>query len=122
MTDTHLTRLGIVSGRYEAIIRAAQAPELTVATETVTVDPMDLDLQAVTDGEWRLCFSLPDAMLNEGVQTLLICDQRTGTRLDSVTCTMGTPSDLDLVSELNLLRSELDTLKRAFQRHCTETS
>jgi hypothetical protein len=59
-------------------------------------------------------------ILNDGVQTFVI--QNAGQTLGSFSIVSGRPLDHDLRSEIDLLRAELDLLKRAFRRHCVETA
>jgi len=51
----------------------------------------------------------------------LIADQRSGETLNSFSIISGTPLDDDIRVEMDLLRAELDMLKKAFRRHCLET-
>jgi hypothetical protein len=62
---------------------------------------------------------IPAQLLTEGVQTVLL--QTGDTVLAQFSLIAGTPLDDDLRAEIGLLRAELDLLKRAFRRHCTET-
>jgi hypothetical protein len=52
------------------------------------------------------------------VQSFLV--QSDGVTLAQFTLVAGQAPDQDLRAELNLLRAELDLLKRAFQRHVRE--
>jgi hypothetical protein len=51
----------------------------------------------------------------------LICQRESTVVLGSFSITSGEPLEDDLRNEINLLREELDMLKRAFRRHCVET-
>jgi hypothetical protein len=64
---------------------------------------------------------IPPQVLNEGVQTFLIRDRDNGETLAHFTIITGVAMEDDLRAEVDLLRSELDMLKRAFRRHCVET-
>lgn len=61
---------------------------------------------------------LPGSILSEGVQVVLLC--LGGEVLTQITLVAGLPPDEDLRAEVNLLRAELELLKRAFRRHCAE--
>jgi hypothetical protein len=63
---------------------------------------------------------LPGAILSEGVQVVLL--RLGGEVLTQITLVAGLPPDEDLRAEVNLLRAELELLKRAFRRHCAETA
>lgn len=76
---------------------------------------------APVDGQWEVRLPIPAALLSDGVQTILIRDDDTGDTADTVTLIAGDPLDADIRAEIDLLRAELDMLKKAFRRHCTET-
>ena len=54
-------------------------------------------------------------------QRFLIRNRGTGETLAHFTIITGVPMEDDLRAEVDLLRAELDMLKRAFRRHCVET-
>jgi hypothetical protein len=56
------------------------------------------------------------------VQTFLIRNRDTGETMQHFTVITGVAMEDDLRAEVDLLRSELDMLKRAFRRHCLETA
>ena len=82
--------------------------------EGVTVD-------ARPEGGWALRVPVRPEHLCDGVQTFLIVDTATGARLGSFAIIAGEALEADLRAEIDLLRAELDMLKRAFRRHCVET-
>jgi len=51
----------------------------------------------------------------------LVEDGKTGGKLGSFTVIAGEALGDDIRAEMDLLRAELDMLKRAFRRHCLET-
>ena len=63
----------------------------------------------------------PGRLLSDGVQTFLISDPDTGEKLASFAVLAGDALGDDIRAEMDLLRAELDMLKRAFRRHCVET-
>jgi len=65
---------------------------------------------------------VPVSALSDGVHSFLISDKRTGEKLNSFSILAGDPVRDDIRSELDLLRAELDMLKKAFRRHCVETT
>lgn len=69
---------------------------------------------------WRVRLPIPAALINDGVQTCVISDA-SGETVTSFTLIAGDPLANDLRAEITLLRHELDLLKRAFRRHCSET-
>ena len=67
----------------------------------------------------KLKVPIPAEVLSEGVQTLLV---RHGSEtLAHFTIITGVAMEDDVRAEIDLLRAELDMLKRAFRRHCLET-
>ena len=73
------------------------------------------------DGTWDVRLTLPPEIVSDGVQTVLIRDEETGETAETVTLLAGEALAEDLRAEVDLLRAELDMLKRAFRRHCVET-
>ena len=65
---------------------------------------------------------IPKSAITEGVQSFIVCDAQTGTKLGDFTLLAGDVVGHDIRVELQLLRAELDMLKRAFRRHCVETT
>ena len=75
---------------------------------------------AAGNGGWVVRVPVPAETLAEGVQTYLVADAATGEVLGSFALVAGEALSLDLRAEIDLLRAELDMLKRAFRRHCLE--
>jgi hypothetical protein len=121
MSEPTLTATRLFEGVWEGVITGIedqpdiQASHLGVPVEGVTV---------IADGEnarWLVRVPVPVAALSDGVQTFVISDRRTGATLNSFTILAGDVLDDDIRSEVDLLRAELDMLKKAFRRHCVET-
>jgi hypothetical protein len=55
------------------------------------------------------------------VQTFLVREAGSGATLGHFTIVAGVPLEADLRAEVDLLRAELDMLKKAFRRHCVES-
>jgi len=72
--------------------------------------------------QWALRIPIPVELISDGAQTFLIFDKKTGETLDSFTIISGDAVTDDIRGEVALLRAELDLLKRAFRRHCLETT
>ena len=81
------------------------------------------DVRLAPDGDagQRIAVPIPAAVLEDGIQTFVIRDG-TGEVLGHFSIGAGTGMEADLRAEIDLLRAELDLLKRAFRRHCIETS
>jgi hypothetical protein len=122
MSDLRLTKTRLFEGVWEGFMTSAgQAqPDLEV---THLNDPvLGLELTEDTEnGHWVVRVPVPVAALSDGVQTFLIRDKASGEVLESFSILAGEALDDDIRAEVNLLREELDMLKRAFRRHCVET-
>jgi len=76
--------------------------------------------QDATHNVWRVTVPIPTALISDGVQAFVVSDAA-GTTLCSFTILCGEPLADDLRAEVSLLREELDLLKKAFRRHCSES-
>lgn len=122
MTELRLTATGIRAGNWEAVLSASDPPpalEVTLherALSGLTVTPLPDQ-----PGHWAVTVPIPAETLNEGVQTFLVRVAGQADILAHFTLMTGLALDDDLRAEVDLLRQELDMLKRAFRRHCVET-
>ncbi|WP_281966428.1 hypothetical protein [Roseovarius nanhaiticus] len=73
-------------------------------------------------GYWVVRVPIPAEVITDGIQTFLIRDKRADVVLSSFALMSGEALGYDIRTEMTLLREELDMLKRAFRRHCLETS
>lgn len=115
-----LTQTRIRAGVWEGMLTGSGNPDLSV---TMNGDPVaGVAVVPVTDapGVHAVRIPIPPAAIAEGVTTFLILDGA-GQRLGHFTLAAGLPLDEDIRAEVDLLRAELDMLKRAFRRHCLET-
>ena len=106
-----LTRQGTGAGQPEIEVTHLQEP---VAGVRVTENP--------AERHWLVRVPVPADKIADGVQTFVIRDRRTGDVLDSFALLAGDVLSHDIRAEMALLREELDLLKRAFRRHCQETT
>ncbi|MBO9407735.1 hypothetical protein J7399_09865 [Shimia sp. R9_1] len=124
MSELTLTKTRLFEGVWEGVLKyeSGQGPVPKVDV-TYLGDPVNgVQIDATdTQDSWRLRFPLPKESLSDGVQTLLITDQLSGDRLETLSFVAGEALADDLRAEIDLLRAELDMLKRAFRRHCVET-
>lgn len=125
MSDFTLSPIRLFQGVWEAVVTrntaSALAPELRVTHLDRPVDNVAL-IEGTTENEWILTVEVSSTMLSDGVQTVLIEDAATDEALGRFHLICGEPLDEDLRAEVDLLRAELDMLKRAFRRHCIETA
>ncbi len=125
MSAFELSKTRLFEGVWEGLLTAtsddAGQPDLGV---THLDRPLgDLYLKETGEpGQWALRVPIPVELIGDGAQTFLIFDKITGETLDSFTIIAGDAVTDDIRTEVALLRAELDLLKRAFRRHCVETS
>lgn len=123
MTDTKLTKTRIRAGVWEGVLTGTLLePVLEVLHLEIAVPGVIVAAVPDRAGEWLVRVPIPVNLLTEGVQTFLIQDKATGARLEHFTIITGVAMEDDMRAEVDLLRAELDMLKRAFRRHCLETA
>ncbi len=110
-----LTQSRLRTGLWEFSLSSNAAPEL-IASHEGQVLP-DLHCAPGPEAEiWRCSLSIPPAILNEGLQTIVI---RTtdGTTIGSLAILSGEALADDIRAEVDLLRSELDLLKAVVRQY-----
>lgn len=126
MTEFTLTKTRIQAGIYEGMLKTNTdtdtQPLIAGLFQEQEVGELTLSEDPTLAQTWHLKFRLPADVLTDGIQTFLLIDKITEETLDSFTIITGEPLSDDLVAEVELLRAELDMLKKAFRRHCVETS
>lgn len=115
-----LTQTRIRAGVWEGVLSGTANPALTVTANGETVPGVTVVPMGDTPGLHAVRIPIPPQAIAEGITTFLILDA-VGNRLGHFTLAAGLPLDADIRAELDLLRAELDMLKRAFRRHCLET-
>lgn len=124
MSDLTLTKIRLRTGVWEGRITGAAD---TGTRPDIRVTHLDHPVEAVkvTEGGeaglWNITIPVPTEAVADGVQTFLIIDASDDTKLGDFTLIAGEAVADDLRAEVELLRAELDMLKRAFRRHCLET-
>ena len=120
-----LTRMRLAEGVWEGLLsaRMGSAPRLLLRHKDELVG--EPETEAAGEGpegtpRWLVRFRVPVDRLSDGVQTFVIEDASTGDALAHETILAGEILDEDIRAEVSLLRAELDLLKRAFRRHCSE--
>lgn len=123
MSEISLTKTRIRAGVWEGVLTGAPArPALEVLHLEQKLPGVSLAEVPGREGEWSVRVPVPASLLSEGVQTFLIRDAATGMTLNHFTIITGVAMEDDMRAEVDLLRAELDMLKRAFRRHCLETA
>ncbi|MDU8929405.1 hypothetical protein RXV86_18580 [Alisedimentitalea sp. MJ-SS2] len=125
MGDMTLGATQMKEGVWEALLRRdreedhADLPRIGVTLGNAEVEGVEVipDQQ----GGYVLRVTVPKYAICDGVQTFLITDKVSGEKIGSFTLIAGEALGDDVRAEMDLLRAELDMLKRAFRRHCLET-
>lgn len=124
MPQLVLTKTKMRAAVWEGLLTGAPKtvlPKLSV-THLGTQVP-DVTVTALADGTGHTVhIPIPPEAIADGVQTLLISDAETEAKLGAITLMAGEDLGDDLRAEVDLLCAELDMLKRAFRRHCSETA
>lgn len=124
MTSIKLTDASLRSGVWEGVLTVGAPP---VAPPVLEVSHLGqpvpgVRVTPVPDQPDRFIVQLPipTELLHDGVQSFVVSDSATGDVLETFSIIAGHPLDRDLRAEIDLLRAELDMLKQAFRRHCSE--
>ncbi len=125
MSTLTLTKKRLFEGVWEGLLtvegNAAALPKLDVTHQEQPI--AGVQMMDSKDGKgWHITIPIPTTVVADGVQTILIRDIASGETLETVTIIAGEALADDIRAEVDLLRAELDMLKRAFRRHCLETT
>ncbi|OIQ34752.1 MAG: hypothetical protein BM559_04635 [Roseobacter sp. MedPE-SWchi] len=126
MSDLTVTKIRFRNGTWEGVIQNAKDNGLPPEIKVLYQD-QPLGEISITEGnaanEWNLHITIPTEAICDGVQTFVITEGGSaGQKLESFSLIAGEAAVDDMRAEIELLRAELDMLKRAFRRHCLETS
>ncbi|MDZ4095317.1 MAG: hypothetical protein U1D35_10480 [Paracoccaceae bacterium] len=123
MSEQALTKTRIRAGVWEGVLSGAAArPTLEVLHLEVALAGVTITEVPGHPGDWAVRVPIPIEVLSEGVQTFVIRDKTAGEALAHFTIITGVAMENDMRAEVDLIRAELDMLKRAFRRHCLETA
>lgn len=124
MSDFTLTKTRLFEGTWEGVLSssgtAAAPPNIEVTHLEQRISGVRV-IEKKPDETWALHIPIPIEAVADGVQTFLIRDASTQETLDVISLISGEVLADDIRAEMDLLRAELDMLKRAFRRHCVET-
>ncbi|WP_386680156.1 hypothetical protein [Loktanella sp. R86503] len=121
MSDLILTKTRLIGGVWHGVLKGATSePKLILTHKGEAV--AGLSLTARDDGTWDVEAAVPVQRLADGLQTFVISDAGTDAVLTSFAFLAGDALAEDIRAEMDLLRDELDMLKRAFRRHCAQTA
>jgi len=126
MSDFVVTKRRMIQARWEAVVSRVdgeaivETPKFPVLLDGKQV--LGVSYKSGDDGAWEMSVPVPAEAVADGIRTIVILDGETQECLASISLLSGEAFDEDLRVEVDLLRQELDMLKRAFRRHCVETS
>jgi len=124
MSNFTLTKTRLFEGVWEGILTATTPPDSPPDIVVTHLEKPVSGVKVTQDsdaGHWVVRVPVPVDTICDGVQVFLINDGDSGDLLASFTILSGEALDDDHRAEMELLRAELDMLKRAFRRHCLET-
>jgi hypothetical protein len=123
MQELTLTKTRLFEGVWEGIITGAgdRRPDVSVTHLQDSIHGVEV-IEKPEEQAWVLRVPIPADRIADGVQTFLISDAESGAALGSFSIVSGDALAYDIRAEVTLLREELDMLKRAFRRHCLETT
>lgn len=123
MAEMSLTKTRIQAGVWEGVLTGADTlPDIAVSHLAHPVADVSVREDPEEPGQFLVRVPIPVEVLADGVQTFVIYDRATDERLAAFCIVTGQPMADDFRAEMELLREELDMLKRAFRRHCVETT
>ena len=116
-----LQRVALRGGIYQGLLTGTgPQPELVAEFEGSMITAPEVATVSDAEGEFSVRLELPNDLLAEGLQTVVIREKVSGDVLDTVSVLAGLDTPDDIRVEVQLLRAELELLKRAFRRHITE--
>lgn len=125
MSAFELSKTRLFEGVWEGVLTAVdentEQPDLGVTHLDKPLGELRLK-ETGEPNQWSVRVPIPIELIGDGAQTFLIFDRDTGNTLDSFTIIAGDAVSDDIRAEVALLRAELDMVKRAFRRHCAETT
>ena len=118
-TSFGITASRLRAGQWQGELHrtSAKTPAVDLYLGAERIAPVKVARGPARD-TWHLSVALPAGLLSDGVQTFLIRDADDGETLAHFTIVAGEAADADMRAELDLLRAELDILKKAFRRYC----
>ncbi len=118
-TSFGITASRLRAGQWQGELHrtSAKTPAVDLYLGAERIAPVEVARGPARD-TWHLSVALPAGLLSDGVQTFLIRDADDGETLAHFTIVAGEAADADMRAELDLLRAELDMLKKAFRRYC----
>ncbi|MGH1424162.1 MAG: hypothetical protein ACRBBU_05500 [Pseudooceanicola sp.] len=107
---------GVVTGGPDDTEPAVEVLHLELPVPGVVLEPLP------EAGRYLLKVPVPKEVIGDGIHTFIIRDRETQETLADFAMLAGEALADTMRGEIDLLREELDLLKRAFRRHCVETA
>lgn len=115
-TKLSVIPVGFDSGVWHGLVETEKpqsaAPNLFVSHKGDAIDGVEIT-PGEAPGTWVLRVPVPREVLNDGVQTFLVCDAEEETVLSHFAINCGLIVEQDVLAEMDLIRAELEILKRA---------
>ncbi|MBT2130195.1 hypothetical protein [Aliiroseovarius lamellibrachiae] len=124
MSEMTLTKARIQAGVWEGVLALGahtDLPQLELTHLAKPIAGMSVEEDPDHRGQYLVRVPIPVELLSDGVQTFVISAVESGEKLTHFSVITGQPVGDDIIAEMDLLRAELDMLKRAFRKHCLET-
>lgn len=125
MSKFRLTETRLTNGVWHGVLDDGGTPEFRPDIKAIYREEVleGLEIKATAEGgRWDIRLPVPPKVLSEGVHTVVFQEAGSETALAHFTVIAGETLADDIRAEMDLLRAELDMLKQAFRRHCTETA
>lgn len=125
MSELTLTKIRFAHGQWEGRLTGSAAdstPRIKVLYQDSALADIEVSPADGLPGGWDIAIPVPTAAIADGLHTFVVQDATSAEALGHFTLIGGDVDSGDLRSEVDLLRAELDMLKRAFRRHCVETA
>jgi hypothetical protein len=123
--DVTLTKLRLIEGVWHGVLTRGKhdtrQPDLVVTHLDQEIKGVEVEHDRVEEC-WYVRVPIPADRIADGVQTFLVRDRQEDSVLASFAIVAGDALAEDIRAEIGLLRAELDMLKKAFRRHCVETT
>ena len=125
MSQFELMETRLANGVWEGVLTRIEpgdsAPDIQVLHRDQPVAGVSVT-PGPDAGVWGVSVPIPSYAIADGVHNFAITDASAREQLGHFTLMAGDVLADDIRAEIELLRAELDMLKRAFRRHCVETT
>lgn len=113
MTHAKLVPIRFENALWEGQLTAASEPRVEARYLGEVLPGVEV---TPNDAGWMLRVPVPPALLSDGVHCVTIWDCERQSKLGDFSVISGAPASGDIRTELELLRAELDMLKRVVRR------